>query len=345
MEYRHLGRSGFKVPELCFGCGTFGGSDEFFDAWGATSDIDEARKIVDICMEAGLNFFDTADIYSFGRSETVLGGAIKHLRREDVLISTKATFRFGNGPNDVGSSRYHLIQSLEGSLKRLGTDYIDVYHLHEIDSLTPVDEMLSTLDNFVRSGKVRYIACSNFPGWLLMKSLSVSERYGWTRYIGHQVYYSLLNREYEWELMPLALDQGIGALIWSPLGWGRLTGKIRRQSGIPRDSRLNSKVVVDMGPQVPEEHLYNVVDALDQVAAETGKTVPQIALNWLLRRPTVSTAIIGARNQQQLRQNLGAVGWTLTPEQIAKLDAASDLPRAYPYWHNRQFLERNPKLA
>ena len=345
MEYRQLGRSGFKVPELCFGCGTFGGSDEFFDAWGATSDIAEARKVVDICMEAGLNFFDTADIYSFGRSETVLGGAIKHLRREDVLLSTKATFRFGDGPNDVGASRYHLIQALEGSLKRLGTDYVDVYHLHELDALTPVEEMLSTLEQFVRDGKVRYIACSNFPGWLLMKSLSVSERYGWTRYTGHQVYYSLLNREYEWELMPLALDQGVGALIWSPLGWGRLTGKIRRETGIPKESRLNSKLVVDMGPQVPEEHLYKVVEALDEVAKETGKSVPQIALNWLLRRPTVSTVIIGARNPQQLRQNLGAVGWTLTPGQVAKLDAASDLPLAYPYWHNRQFLERNPRLA
>jgi aryl-alcohol dehydrogenase-like predicted oxidoreductase len=345
MEYRQLGRSGLKVPELCFGCGTFGGRDEFFDAWGATGDIAEARKMVDICMEAGLNFFDTADIYSFGRSESVLGGAIKHLKREEVLISTKATLRFGDGPNDVGSSRYHLIQALDGSLKRLGTDYIDVYHLHEVDSLTPVDEMLSTLDNFVRSGKVRYIACSNFSGWLLMKSLSVSERYGWSRYVGHQVYYSLIGRDYEWELMPLALDQGLGALVWSPLGWGRLTGKVRRETGIPKDSRLNSRLVVDIGPQVADEHLYKVVDAIDDVAAETGKTVPQIALNWVLRRPTVSTAIIGARNQEQLRQNLGAVGWSLTPEQIARLDAASDLPLGYPYWHNRQFLERNPKLT
>ena len=345
MEYRQLGRSGLKVPELCFGCGTFGGHDELFDAWGATEDIAEARKVVDICMEAGLNFFDTADIYSYGRSESVLGGAIKHLKREEVLISTKATFRFGDGPNDIGSSRYHLIQALEGSLKRLGTDYIDVYHLHEIDSLTPVDEMLSTLDNFVRSGKVRYIACSNFSGWLLMKSLSVSERYGWSRYVGHQGYYSLVGREYEWELMPLALDQGLGALVWSPLGWGRLTGKIRRETGIPKESRLNSRLVVDIGPRVADEHLYKVLDAIDEVARETGKTVPQIALNWVLRRPTVSTAIIGAPNQEQLRQNLGAVGWSLTPEQIARLDAASDLPLGYPYWHNRQFLERNPKLT
>ena len=331
------------MPELCFGCGTFGGhDDEFFKAWGA-ADVEEARKIVDICMEAGLNFFDTADIYSFGASESVLGAAIQHLRREDVLLSTKATFRFGPGANDVGSSRYHLTQALEGSLKRLGTDYVDIYHMHETDSLTPVEETLATLDKFVRDGKVRYIACSNFSGWRLMKSLSVSERHGWSRYIGHQVYYSLLNREYEWELMPLALDQGLGALIWSPLGWGRLTGKIRRETGIPKDSRLNSKLVVDIGPQVPEEHLYRVVAAIDQIAVETGKTVAQIALNWLLRRPTVSTVIIGARNQQQLRQNLGVVGWSLTPQQIARLDAASQLPLAYPYWHQHQFEERNPR--
>jgi aryl-alcohol dehydrogenase-like predicted oxidoreductase len=343
MEYRRLGRSGIKVPELCFGCGTFGGKNEFFDAWGATGDVAEARKIVDICMEAGLNFFDTADIYSDGYSETVLGSAIKHLKREDILISTKATFPFGSGPNDFGSGRYHLTQALEGSLKRLGTDYVDVYHLHGFDALTPVEETLSTLDKFVRDGKVRYIACSNFSGWHLMKSLSVSERYGWSRYVGQQVYYSLVGRDYEWELMPLALDQGIGALIWSPLGWGRLTGKIRRETGIPKDSRLNSKLVVDMGPQVPEEHLYKVVDAIDEVAKETGKTVSQIALNWLLRRPTVSTLIIGARNEEQLRQNLGAVGWSLTPDQVAKLDAASELPLAYPYWHQRQFPGLMPK--
>jgi aryl-alcohol dehydrogenase-like predicted oxidoreductase len=342
MEYRSLGRSGIKVPELCFGCGTFGGQDnEFFKAWGA-SDVAEARKIVDVCMGAGLNFFDTSDIYSNGASEEVLGKAIGHLKREDVLISTKATFRFGTGPNDVGSSRYHLIQALEGSLKRLGTDYIDVYHLHAFDATTPVEETLNTLDKFVREGKVRYIACSNFSGWHLMKSLSVSERYGWAKYVGHQVYYSLVGRDYEWELMPLAAEQGVGALVWSPLGWGRLTGKIRRGQPIPETSRLNSKMATDAGPQVPEEYLYKVVDALDEVAAETGKTVPQIALNWLLRRPTVSTLIIGARNEVQLKQNLGSIGWELTAEQIAQLDAASAVPLAYPYWHQAWFSERNP---
>ena len=341
MEYRQLGKSGLKVPELCFGAGTFGGGNQFFDAWGATSDIAEAKKIVDICIDAGINMFDTANIYSDGKSETVLGKALAHLNREDVLISTKATFRLGEGPNDVGSSRYHLIQSAERSLKRLGTDYIDIYHLHAFDATSPVEETLRALDDLVSEGKVRYIACSNFSGWHLMKSLSVSERYGWSRYVGHQAYYSLVGRDFEWELMPLALDQGVGTLVWSPLGWGRLTGKIRRGSPLPKESRLHETAA--KGPQVPEEYLYKVVDAIDEVAKETGKTVPQISLNWLLRRPTVSTLIIGARNEEQLKQNLGAVGWELTKEQIAKLDAASEVPLVYPYWHQRQFEERNPK--
>ncbi len=328
--------------------GRMGTKGEFFEAWGNTSGA-EAKRLVDLCMEAGVNFFDTADIYSDGGSERALGwkkgGALAHLKRDEVLISTKATFRLGDGPNDTGSSRYHLIQALEGSLKRLGTDYIDVYHMHAFDASTPVEETLSTLDGFVREGKVRYIACSNFSGWHLMKSLSVSERYGWSRYVGHQVYYSLVGRDYEWELMPLAVEQGLGALVWSPLGWGRLTGKIRRGQPPPKVSRLQSKVVVDIGPQVPEELLYKVVDAIDEVAKETEKTVPQIALNWLLGRPTISTLVIGARNEEQLKANLGAVGWKLSAEQIAKLDAASEVPLAYPYWHQRQFEERNPRAV
>ena len=341
MEYRQLGKSGLKVPELCFGAGTFGAANEFFKAWSETTQ-EEANRIVDICMDAGMNLFDTADIYSDGESEKALGKALAKHKRRDVMISTKATFRFGKGPNDVGSSRYHLIQSAERSLKRLGTDYIDIYHLHAFDATSPVEETLRALDDLVRDGKIRYIACSNFSGWHLMKSLSVSERYGWSRYVGHQVYYSLVGRDYEWELMPLAADQGVGALVWSPLGWGRLTGKIRRETGIPKDSRLNSKIVNDAGPQVPEEYLYTVIDAIDEIAKETGKTVPQIALNWLLRRPTVSTLIVGARNEEQLKQNLGAIGWELTKEQVAKLDKASELPKAYPYWHQVQFSERNP---
>jgi len=338
MEFRTLGRSGLKIPVLSFGTGTFGGGNEFFRAWGA-SDVAEATRLLDICLEAGVNLFDTADIYSDGLSETILGKAIAG-RRDGVLISTKATFRFGKGPNDVGSSRYHLIKSCEASLRRLGTDYIDIYHLHGFDALTPVEEVLSTLNQLVVSGKVRYIACSNFSGWHLMKSLAVADNYGWARYVGHQVYYSLIAREYEWELMPLALDQGVGALVWSPLGWGRLTGKIRRGQPLPAQSRLHK--TGDLGPQVGNEYLYKVVDALDEVAKETGKTVPQVALNWLLQRPSISTVIFGARNEEQLRQNLAAVGWNLSPEQIAKLDAASEVTPVYPYWHQRQFTERNP---
>jgi aryl-alcohol dehydrogenase-like predicted oxidoreductase len=338
MEFRTLGRSGLKVPVLSFGTGTFGGSNEFFRAWGA-SDVAEATRLVDICLEAGINLFDTADVYSDGLSETILGKAVAG-RRDDVLISTKATFRMGAGPNDLGSSRYHLIRACEASLRRLGTDHIDIYHLHGFDALTPVEEVLSTLNQLVVSGKVRYIACSNFSGWHLMKSLDAADKYGWARYVGHQVYYSLIGREYEWELMPLALDQGVGALVWSPLGWGRLTGKIRRGKPLPAQSRLHK--TGDMGPQVADEYLYKVVDALDAVAAETGKSVPQVALNWLLQRPSISTVIFGARNEEQLRQNLGAVGWNLSADQVAKLDAAGEVTPVYPYWHQRQFVERNP---
>jgi aryl-alcohol dehydrogenase-like predicted oxidoreductase len=340
MEYRRLGGSGLKVPVLSLGTGTFGGTNEFFKAWGQ-SDVAEASRLIDVCLEAGVNLFDSADIYSDGAAESILGAAIKG-RRDQVLISTKATFRAGRGPNDVGSSRFHLIKSVEGSLKRLGTDYIDLFQLHGFDAQTPVEETLSTLDQLVRAGKIRYIGCSNFSGWHLMKSLAVSDKYGWPRYVANQAYYSLVGRDYEWELMPLGLDQGVGAVVWSPLGWGRLTGKIRRGQPLPETSRLRNQTVKDIGPQVDDEYLYKVVDALDEVAKETGKSVPQVALNWLIQRPTVATVVIGARNEEQLRQNLGAVGWNLTTEQVAKLDAASARPFAYPYWHQQGFAERNP---
>jgi len=340
MEFRQLGGSGFRVPVLSLGTGTFGGGSELFKAWGQT-DVAEATRLVDICLEAGLSMFDSADIYSGGLAEQILGQAIKG-RRDQVIISTKGTFRAGSGPNDVGSSRHHLINAVEGSLRRLQTDYIDLYQLHGFDALTPVEEVLGTLDGLVRAGKIRYIGCSNFSGWHLMKSLSVSEKYGLSRYVAHQAYYSLVSRDYEWELMPLALDQKVGAVVWSPLGWGRLTGKVRRGQPLPESTRRNSKVANDCGPQIPEEHVYRVVDALDEVARETGKTVPQIALNWLLQRPSISNVIIGARNEEQLRQNLQAVGWNLSREQVAKLDAASAVTLAYPYWHQRGFGERNP---
>jgi aryl-alcohol dehydrogenase-like predicted oxidoreductase len=339
MEFRQLGRCGLKVPVLCFGTGTFGGGNEFFRAWGET-DVAEATKLIDLCMEAGVNFFDTADIYSDGLSEEILGKAIKHLPREDVLISTKGTFRFGKGPNNVGSSRFHLTRQVEGSLKRLGIEYIDIYHMHGFDALTPIEETLNTLDNLVREGKIRYIAASNFSGWHLQKSLDTSERYGWARYVAHQVYYALIGRDYELELMPQAYAEGVGALVWSPLGWGRLTGKLRRGAPMPKVSRLHK--TGDVGPQVPDEYLYKVVDALDIVAAETAKTVPQVALNWLLRKPTVSSVIIGARDEHQLRDNLAAASFTLSAEQVKKLDEASAPVITYPYWHQREFQDRNP---
>jgi aryl-alcohol dehydrogenase-like predicted oxidoreductase len=339
MDYRLLGGSGLKVSVLSFGTATFGGATEFFKGFGST-EVDEARRLIDICFEAGVNLFDTADGYSEGRSEEILGKALAG-KRAKALISTKSGFPTGTGPNEVGSSRYHLRRALESSLRRLGTDYIDIYHLHCFDAMTPIEEVQSTLHDFVQEGKVRYIACSNFSGWHLMKSLDVADRYGWTRFVAHQVYYSLVGREYEWELMPLGLDQKVGALIWSPLGWGRLTGKMRRGKGLPELSRLHK--IADAGPQVPDEHVYKVVDALDKAAAQTGRTVPQIALNWLLQRPTVSSVIIGARNEEQLRQNLGAAGWTLTAEQVAALDGASETQPVYPYWHQRKFFaERNP---
>ena len=325
------------VPELSFGTGTFGGGNEFFAAWGS-SDVAEATRLVDLCLEAGLTLFDSADIYAGGRSEDVLGKAIAG-RRDAVLISTKATFRSGPGPNDLGSSRFHLIRAVEGSLKRLGTDYVDLFQLHGFDAFTPVEETLATLDELVRAGKIRYVGCSNFSGWHLMKSLATSERYGWARYVAHQAYYSLIGRDYEWELMPLGLDKGVGAVVWSPLGWGRLTGKLRRGQPPPETSRLPK--TAQFGPPVSDEHLYRVVDALDEVARDCGKSVPQIALNWLLRRPTVASVIVGARNEEQLRENLGAVDWKLSPDAIAKLDAASAVTPPYPYWHQRQGT-RNP---
>lgn len=338
MEYRRLGASGFKVPVLSLGTGTFGGKGDFFGAWGNT-DVAEAKRLVDICLDAGLTMFDSADIYFDGAAESVLGGAIKG-RRDRVLISTKATFRAGDDPNAVGSSRFHLLRACDAALRRLGTDYIDLFQLHGFDALTPAEETLSTLDDLVRAGKIRYVGVSNFSGWHLMKSLAVADRYGYPRYIANQTYYSLIGRDYEWELMPLGLDQGVGAVVWSPLGWGRLTGKLRRGAPLPAQSRLHA--TGDKGPQVSDEYLYRVIDALDEVAAETGKSVPQIALNWLLQSPTVSTVVIGARNEEQLRQNLGAVGWNLTPAQVAKLDAASEVTPAYPYWHQRGFAEINP---
>lgn len=331
LEYRYLGRSGLQVPVLSFGTATFGGTGDFFKAWGATN-VAEAKRLVDVCLEAGLNFFDTANGYSAGLAEEILGKALEG-RRGDVLISTKATFPTGEGPNQYGSSRSHLIQACEDSLKRLKTDHIDVYHMHGFDAHTPIEETLSALNRLVESGKVRYIACSNFSGWHLMKSLGISDRYRWSRYIAQQSYYSLVGRELEWELMPLGLDQGVGTIVWSPLAGGALSGKIRRDKPAPKDSRLGQISFVPYS----NELLYKVVDALTEVAAEVDKSIPQVALNWLLSRPTVSSIVIGARNEEQLKQNLGAIGWKLSVSQLEKLNAASKTDPIYPYWHQKSF--------
>jgi len=338
MEYRQLGGSGLKVSALSFGTATFGGDGAFFSAWGNTN-VAEASRLIDICLEAGVNLFDTADVYSGGLSEEVLGKAIEG-RRDQLLLSTKATFRMSDGPNELGSSRHHLIRACEDSLRRLNTDHIDIYTMHGFDALTPVEETLRTLDTLVQSGKVRYIACSNFSGWHLMKSLATAQTYGWTRYAAHQAFYSLVGREYEWELMPLAIDQKVGTIVWSPLASGVLSGKIRRNQPAPEGSRVQQ--IGSEGSRISDEKVYEIVDVLDALAEETGKSVSQIALNWLLQRPTVASVIVGARNEEQLKSNLGTVDWNLTAEQVARLDKASEIPTIYPYWHQRPFAERNP---
>ncbi|MBS7543427.1 aldo/keto reductase [Ancylobacter oerskovii] len=344
MDYRPLGRSGLKVPALSFGAGTFGGTGPLFGHWG-TADAAEARRLVDICLDAGVNLFDTADVYSDGASERVLGEAIRG-RRDKVLISTKTGLPMGEGPNEAGTSRPRLLGAVDAALARLGTDYIDLLQLHAFDAATPVEEVLTALDTLIRAGKLRYVGVSNFAGWQIMKSLAAAERHGWPRYVANQVYYSLVGRDYEWELMPLGADQGLGALVWSPLGWGRLTGKLRRGAPLPAGSRLHETAA--FGPPVEEERLYRIVDVLDEVAQEVGKTVPQVAINWLLRRPTVSSVILGARNEAQLLDNLGAVGWALEAGQIARLDAASAVTAPYPYFPYRRqagFARLDPPMA
>ncbi len=344
MEYRQLGNSGLRVPVLSFGTATFGGGNDFFKTWGSTQ-VDEATRLINLCLEAGVNLFDTANVYSSGISEEILGKAIKG-NRNRLLISTKATFPMSEEANDFGSSRLNLIKACEDSLRRLEVDHIDIYHMHGFDANTPVEETLKALESLVQSGKVRYIACSNFSGWHLMKSMSVSERYGWSRYIAHQAYYSLLNRDFEWELMPLGIDQGIGTIVWSPLASGKLSGKYRRNSPAPKDARVAQGGSPVLAGATDEERLYNIVDVLDEIAKETGKSAAQVSLNWLLQRPTVANIIIGARNESQLKENLESVGWNLTIEQVKRLDKASEILPSYPYWHQRQFtmLNTDPDL-
>ncbi|MCC5088059.1 aldo/keto reductase [Xanthomonas campestris] len=340
METRFLGRSGFKVPVLGFGAGTFGGQGPLFSAWGDTG-VAQAQRMIDLCLEVGVNLFDTADVYSDGASEEILGQALQG-RRDQVILSTKTGLRLGDGPNDAGASRFRLLRAVDASLRRLRTDYIDLLQLHAFDAMTPMEETLSTLDDVISAGKVRYLGASNYAGWQLMKSLAVADQHGWSRFVANQTYYSLAGRDYEWELMPLGIDQGVGAVVWSPLGWGRLTGKLRRGQPLPDSSRLHATAAA--GPAISDARLFDIVDVLDAIAEDTGRSVPQIAINWLLQRPTVSTVLIGARDETQLRQNLGAVGWTLTPEHRARLDAVSAVEPPYPYypyWRG-QFAERSP---
>lgn len=344
MEYRQLSNSGLRLPVLSFGTATFGGGNEFFKTWGGTQ-LKEAVHILNLCLDAGVNLFDTANTYSNGMAEEILGKAAKGLRHK-LLLSTKATFPTSDAVHDYGSSRHHLIKACEDSLRRLDTDYIDIYHMHGFDANTPVEETLRTLDMLIQSGKVRYIACSNFSGWHLMKSLSVSERYGWSKYCVHQAYYSLLNRDFEWELMPLGIDQKVDTIVWSPLASGLLSGKYRRNQALPKDARVTQGGSPVSSGTINYERLYDIIELMDELSEETGKSHSQIALNWLLQRPTVSSIIIGARNEEQLMENLGSIDWNLNEDQIRKLDRVSDAFPAYPYWHQRQFgmLNASPDL-
>jgi aryl-alcohol dehydrogenase-like predicted oxidoreductase len=341
MEYRLLGSSGLEVSILSFGTMTMGGEGRF--AAMGNVQAEEARRQIDICLEAGVNFFDTADIYSFGKSEEVLGQALG-TRRKDIVLATKGFNRLGPGTNKAGLSRRHLIEACEDSLRRLGTDYIDLYQCHTFDALTPLDETLRAFDDLVRDGKIRYAGCSNHSGWQLMKAHATADRLGIRRYISQQINYSLLAREAEHDLVPVALDQGTGVMVWSPLQFGLLSGKFRRGDAPPPESRLNT---LDAPGAIPsamkDERLYRIVDVLDEIAGARGVSVPQVALNWVTRKPGVDNVIIGARNEEQLRDNLAAATWTLTDAEVERLDEVSAIPLPYPYWHQQKFAaERNP---
>ncbi len=339
MEYRLLGASGLEVSVLSFGTMTLGGEGRF--AAMGNVQVEEARRFVDLCLEAGVNLFDTADMYSAGKSEEVLGKALGS-RRKDIVLATKVFVRIEPGTNKAGLSRRHIVEACEASLRRLGTDYIDLYQAHNFDSLTPLEETLRAFDDLVRAGKIRYAGCSNYSGWQLMKALSISDKLGISRYISQQINYSLVARDAEHELVPLGLDQKTGIMAWSPLQGGLLSGKFRRGQGRPAESRLNT---LEAPGTVDMERVYRIVDAMDAVASQRGVSVVQVALNWVMRKPGVDTVIIGARNERQLQDNLAAARWTLSDTEVEQLDEASALPLPYPYWHQRRFAaERNPPL-
>jgi aryl-alcohol dehydrogenase-like predicted oxidoreductase len=328
MEYRQLGHSGLRVSALTLGTMTFGGRGHWTRV-GAT-EVDTATRQVDMCLDAGVNLIDTADVYSDGLSEEVVGKTLKG-RRDRVLIATKARFAMGDGPNDAGLSRHHLIRACEASLRRLGTDYIDLFQVHEWDGHTPLEETLSALDHLVNAGKVRYIGCSNFAAWHIMKALGISERKNLQRFISQQIYYSLQARDAEYELVPVALDQGVGILVWSPLAGGLLSGKYRRGQDMPEGSRhltdWNEPPVHD------EDQLYDIVDVLVEIAEARGVSAAQVALAWTLGRPGIATVVVGARTEEQLADNLGAADLTLEDDERARLDEVSAPRLMYPYWH------------
>ena len=328
MDYRQLGRSGLRVSALTLGTMTFGGGGNF--AKVGSTDVDGARRQIDMCLDAGVNLIDTADVYSSGASEEIVGRALGD-RRDDVLLATKARMAMGDGPNDAGLSRHHLIRACEASLRRLGTDHIDLYQVHEWDGQTPLEETLGALDDLQRAGKIRYAGCSNYSGWQLSKALGVSERLGLVRFVSQQVYYSLQARDVEYELMPAGLDQGVGMLVWSPLAGGLLSGKYRRGQDAPEGSRhltdWNEPPVRD------EAATYDVIETAVEIAEARGVSAAQVSLAWLLGRPGISSVVVGARTDEQLADNLAAASLELTAEERARLDTVSAPPLLYPHWH------------
>ncbi|MBY0357539.1 MAG: aldo/keto reductase [Candidatus Obscuribacterales bacterium] len=337
MEYRLLGDSGLKVSTLSFGNMTFGG-ESFFKGAGSTQ-LDEAKIFVDTCIDAGVNLFDTADAYSAGKAEEILGKAIGK-KRDQVLIASKCHFRMGEGVNDLGQSRHHIIRACEASLKRLGTDYIDLYQVHTFDSLTALEHTMRALDDLVRDGKVRYIGCSNLPAWAIMKSLAVSDKRNLEKFVSLQAYYSLVARDLECEFVPLCKNEGLGILVWGPLSGGFLSGKYRRgQTSDPNSRRAQWG---DYGT-FDQELGFQIVDVLDQIAKERHVSISQVALNYLLKKPGITSLIIGARKIEQLKDNLQAVQWQLSDEELKRLDKVSQTTLPYPYWHHKQFnAERMP---
>ena len=327
MNLRYMGKTGVKVSELCFGTMTFGGQG-YWQSIG-TLDQKQADALINIALDAGINFFDTANVYSFGLAEEMLGKALGK-RRQDIILATKVRGRMSERPNDVGLSRRHIIESCEASLKRLGTDYIDLYQVHSFDPFTPLEETMSVLNDLVHQGKIRYIGCSNFTGWQLMKALSISAKNGWENFVTLQAYYSLAARELEFELLPLCLDQRLGILVWSPLSGGFLTGKFRRGQKAPEGTRRSDPDRIFL--KIDEQRGFAIIEELEKIAKAHNASIAQAALNYLLRRPAISSVIVGARTPEQLRDNLKTVEWEMTPDEVARLDEVSEPPRIYPYW-------------